>query len=231
MIVIVEYTIRQENTTTAEWLNEWSLRAGDALEAEPETSSYAAGINREEKYNVVVFERYEHGTSSLEFHMKRPSHQKLGEVMAAREMTRRRVLSVSYHEIPGIGWWQPRTPVTESHGEVTLTIQGLRLENAGDRDEYLAWLEKLSYADECADAGILVLGAGTAIADADRGIEVCRGDLAVVTVMPVDSGKRQQQLGEILLSSASGNKPSGVKPAATFRRSYQISQAGFLWRN
>ena len=43
--VLVEYHIRPENCSMAEWLEIWRPRAEDARDGEPETTAYAACLN------------------------------------------------------------------------------------------------------------------------------------------------------------------------------------------
>ena len=47
MTALVEFQIRTEETTMDDWLAEWQKRAQDALEAEPETTAYAAAVSLE----------------------------------------------------------------------------------------------------------------------------------------------------------------------------------------
>ena len=115
MSVIVEYQIRKESGTMQQWVAEWDRRAADAREGEPETAAYVAAIPQDDDSQVLIFERYEKGQSSLDIHMKRPAHAKLGEVMGERRSTRRRAdvppTSRGYPSRPSWPWPRPaRSP-------------------------------------------------------------------------------------------------------------------------
>ena len=109
MTTMVEFQIRPENNSMDEWLDEWERRADDALHGEPETSAYASAINLDDDRNVLVFERYTKGQSSLKAHVDRPAHQTLTETMGQRNMTKRRVMSSRYFDVPEFGWWSRQT--------------------------------------------------------------------------------------------------------------------------
>jgi hypothetical protein len=74
MTAMVEYQIRQETTNMDAWLEQWSKRADDAHDFEPETSAYCAAVNVENDSQILVFERYEQGSHSLKLHVERPAH-------------------------------------------------------------------------------------------------------------------------------------------------------------
>jgi quinol monooxygenase YgiN len=74
MTALVEFQIRADETNMDDWLDEWQKRAQDALEAEPETTAYAAAVSLDDESSVLIYERYAQGTASLNFHVERPSH-------------------------------------------------------------------------------------------------------------------------------------------------------------
>ncbi|MCZ6853857.1 MAG: hypothetical protein O7G86_08050, partial [Gammaproteobacteria bacterium] len=160
MTAIVEYQIRSENTTMDEWLAEWDKRAEDARVGEPETTAYASAINLENALNVLVFERYAKGNSSLGLHADRPAHNTLIEVMGERRMTKRRVMSTRFSDVPDFGWWG-RPECHDGNGEgIVLVILGLR------------------FADDEPDT--LIYSGGLARSDADRELDIKEGDLIFV---------------------------------------------------
>ena len=137
MTAIVEYQIRPENTTMPDWLAEWDKRGEDARTGEPETAAYAAAINLENELNVLVFERYANGASSLGLHVERPAHRTLTETMGERRMTKRRVMSSSFTDVADYGWWG-RPEKSDANAEnVILSLLGLRFATDAMRDDFL----------------------------------------------------------------------------------------------
>ena len=124
MTVVVEYKIRDENTTMDEWLDVWSVRGDDARDDEPETSAYAACVNVQEPDKVMIFERYEHGIESIKLHGERTAHATLMETMGKARMTKYQALpGVMFYDIPGYGWWSRPTQRKDAHTGVVLGRQ------------------------------------------------------------------------------------------------------------
>jgi len=88
--VLIEYQVRTENNSVAEWLDVWNDRGEGARTGEPETDAYVAAANLADESNILVFECYTNGQSSLDTHTDRPAHGELMEVMGSRQMTKRR---------------------------------------------------------------------------------------------------------------------------------------------
>ena len=132
MTAFVEFQIRTDETTMGEWLDEWQKRAQDALEAEPETTAYAAAVSLEDESCVLVYEHYAHGTASLKFHVERPSHAVLTETMGARRMTKR----------PVTAFWQKLCDVSPVLARVDfddLTQKESNMAEAATRPKNNAW--------------------------------------------------------------------------------------------
>lgn len=180
MTTMVEYQIRAENTSMDAWLDEWEKRAEDALHGEPETSAYAAAINVEDETNVLVFERYEQGDRSLKFHMDRHAHTTLIETMGERRMTKRRVMSARYPDVPDYGWWSRHTTADPGREGAIIVILGLRFADDAKR---AAFIELSSgHAAYCweSEPDTLIYSGGIAAADADRELDLKAGDLVFV---------------------------------------------------
>ena len=107
MTAIVEFQIRPENVTMDGWIDIWDRRAQDAWEGEPETSAYAAAVNLEDERNVLVFERYTRGASSIRKHSERPAHAELQRTMGERRVTKRMVMSALFDDIPRLRLVEP----------------------------------------------------------------------------------------------------------------------------
>ena len=129
MTALVEFQIRKENTTMADWVAEWDQRAEDARVGEPETTAYAAAVSLENDLNVLVFERYAKGSSSLGLHMKRPAHTRLTQGMGERRMTKRRVMSAQATDVPDFGWWGRPESRDAAAENVILVLLGLRFDD------------------------------------------------------------------------------------------------------
>ena len=104
MTIAVEFEVRSENNSTAEWIETWGVRAADALEHEPKTTAYAAAVATNDANRVLVFERYEGGDATLYEHMNRPAHGALTEKMESARMTRRRPWIAMGYEVDDFDW-------------------------------------------------------------------------------------------------------------------------------
>lgn len=228
LTAIVEYQIRPENVSMQEWLATWNTRSEDALAGEPETLAYAAAINNEDEHNVLVFERYENGASSVELHKQRKAHEELNETMAARQMTRRRVMSTRFVDVPDYGWWSRPGPA-QSAGSI-LVILGMRFAT----DEMRSAFIELSgtHADYCwrEEPDTLVYSGGIATADADRELDIKAGDLIFVmgcTDMAAVT-KHRDDPNHLALGPKFAER--GITLQSTFHRSYKTTGHGYLWR-
>ncbi|MFT7649812.1 MAG: quinol monooxygenase YgiN [Candidatus Poriferisodalaceae bacterium] len=227
--VMVEFQIRPEAATTEEWLAEWGVRALDALHGEPETGTYASALNEDDDNQVLVFERYQHGDRSLEAHMARPAHDVLTDTMGERRMTKRRVMTSRFHELPDYGWWsRPGTDPSPAGAVVRFT--GFHFDTDAQRDTFIERTRE--HAAYCwnNEPGTLVYSGGIAISDADREIDQQSGDLVFVAVYTDvaaadthNDDPRHVALGEDLARD-------GVMSAPAFRRSYITTGHGYLWK-
>ena len=230
MTTMVEYQIRTENTSMDRWLDEWERRAEDALHGEPETSAYAAAINLEDEANVLVFERYVHGESSFKFHVDRPAHTTLIETMGERRMTKRRVMSARYPDVPDYGWWSRPTTAEPGQAGAIIVILGLRFDDDAKR---AAFVELSSgHAAYCWENELdtLIYSGGIAAADADRELDLKTGDLVFVMactdMAAVD--KHSNDPHHIALGPKLAEQGIVVEPK--FMRTYRTTGRGFLWK-
>ncbi|TDJ48957.1 MAG: hypothetical protein E2O48_01655 [Gemmatimonadetes bacterium] len=230
MTTMVEYQIRAENTSMDAWLDEWEKRAEDALHGEPETSAYAAAINVEDETNVLVFERYEQGDRSLKFHMDRHAHTTLIETMGERRMTKRRVMSARYPDVPDYGWWSRHTTADPGREGAIIVILGLRFADDAKR---AAFIELSSgHAAYCweSEPDTLIYSGGIAAADADRELDLKAGDLVFVmactNMAAVDKHSNDPQ--HIALGPKLAEQGIVLEPK--FMRTYRTTGRGFLWK-
>jgi len=230
LTTIVEYQIRPENTTLEEWLLEWNKRAEDARSGEDETSAYAAAINLENELNVLVFERYVKGNSSLKLHVERPAHATLMEVMGARQMTKRRVMSSQFTDVADFGWWgRPDSHQSNVEGAI-LVIIGLRFTEAGMADEFLT-LSSV-HADYCweHEPDTLIYSGGLALADADRELDIKTGDLIFVMGCTDMAAVEKHRDDPNHLALGEKFAEQHITMENTFSRMYRTTGRGFLWR-
>ena len=227
--VMVEFQIRPEATTTEEWLTQWGVRADDALHGEPETGAYASALNEDDDHQVLVFERYQCGDRSLQFHLDRPAHGVLNDTMGERRMTKRRVMTSRFHELPDFGWWS-RPGADPSQPGAVVRFTGFRFDTGGQQDLFIERTRE--HAAYCWDnePGTLVYSGGIAASDADREIDQCAGDLVFVSVYTDmaaadahNDDPRHVVLGEEL-------ERAGVVSEPTFRRTYVTTGHGYLWK-
>ena len=228
--VVVEYQIRAENTSMSAWLDEWSLRAQDADQGEPETAAYAAATNLEAPENILVFERYRHGDQSLQRHVERPAHEHLTTTMGERNMTRRRVMSSMFNDLEGYGWWgRPETREGTDAGQI-LVLLGMRFESSVMRDDFLNLSGEHAIWCWENEPDTTVYSGGLARRDADRELDLKQGDLVLVMACTdMDAVIRHRDephhlaLGERI-------EQQGIRMTNTFQRTYRTTGHGFLWR-
>ena len=230
MTAIVEFQIRKENTTMDDWLSEWDKRAEDARLGEPETTAYASAINLDNELNVLVFERYAKGNSSLKTHVDRPAHQELTKGMGERRMTKRRVMGSLFTDVPELGWWgRPESHRENSKGMI-LAILGMRFADKAAREEFLALASE--HADYCwkNEPDTLIYSAGIASSDADRELDIKQGDLIfVIGCTDVKALEKHRDDPHHLKLGAELSEKQ-ITSENTFIRMYETTGKGFLWR-
>ena len=231
MTAIVEYQIRKENTTMGEWLAEWDIRAEDARTGEPETSAYAAAVSLENDLNVLVFERYAKGNSSLALHVERPAHTTLTEVMGERRMTKRRVMSSLFTDVPDFGWWGRPASHDAQVENVILVIIGLRFADAGMGKEFLHLSSQ--HAAYCwkNEPDTLIYSGGFANADADRELDIQQGDLIFVMGCTDMAAVEKHRDDPNHLALGAKIAEQQISMENTFSVSYRTTGQGFLWRD
>ncbi len=228
MTAMVEYQIRPATTSMDEWLTEWNKRAEDALDFEPETSAYAAAINLQDESNVLVFERYEQGSHSLQAHIERPAHTILTDTMGARNMTKRRVMSTRFYDLPGFGWWQRPQPAPAA-GTIIVML-GFRFKDDAQRATYVELMaDHEAYCWEN-EPDTLIYSAGIAAADADRELDLLRGDLVFVMACTDMEAMDKHANDPRHLALGPLFTENGIDLEPKFMRTYRSTGQGYLWR-
>ena len=228
---IVEFQIRPENVTMDGWLDIWDKRARDAWEGEPETSAYAAAVNLEDERNVLVFERYTHGASSIKTHQERPAHAELQRTMGERQVTKRRVMSALFDDIPDYGWWS-RPDADGGNGAAggIVTILGMHFADEAMRTAFI----ELSggHADYCwrEEPETLIYTGGLANADADREFDLKAGDLVFVMVTTDMAATEKHANDPNHLALGAKFAERGIEMEPVFHRSYRATGNGYFWR-
>ncbi len=230
MTTVVEFQIRPENTTMPEWLGEWEKRGEDARIGEPETSAYAAAVNLDNELNVLVFERYSRGDGSLALHMERPAHKTLTETMGKRQMTKRRVMSTRFDDIPDFGWWGRSRGDKERAEGLVLVLTGFRFENSEKLQEFLDL--STEHAAYCWDnePDTLVYSGGIARADADRELDLKKGDLVFAMACSNMEAVEKHRTDANHLALGATLAEQQIVAEKTFQRTYRTTGLGFLWR-
>jgi len=231
MTAMVEYQIRAENTAMPQWLDEWSKRADDAFEGEPETGAYAAAVNVEDASNVLVFERYDKGRSSVATHVERPAHKALTDNMGARNMTRRRVMSASYYDVPEYGWWSRPAQTASSIEGAIIVVLGFRFASDALLDAYLELSGE--HADYCweHEPDTLIYSGGIAAADADRELDLRKGDMVFVMACTDMQAVDKHANDPRHLALGPKFEALGLQIEPTFMRTYRTTGKGYLWRD
>ena len=228
LTALVQYQVRQETTTSEQWLDAWEPRAVDALSAEPETTAYEALVPHEAEDQMLVFERYTQGQASLDAHIERPAHARLITTMGEARMTKRRVMSNLYQDIPDYGWWgrPERTPVLQQAG-LPMTLILTRFKSEESRQHYIRLTQE--HAEYCrhSEPGTLVYSGGLAVSDSDRGPAIKAGDLLFVAVFADEQAaiKHRDDPQHQTLQP----KLAEVERERILLQSYSSSGKGFLW--
>lgn len=225
MTALVEYQVRTGEVTTAEWLEVWQSRAQDALEAEPKTAGYAAAVSLEDESCLFFYEHYVNGLAGLKAHMERTSHTALTETMAAHRMTRRRVMSTGFYDLPDFGW-RGRDEKTLICSDAVISLSGMRFSNVATRREFLSRLA--DYSNDCftEQPDTLIYTCGIAERDADRGPEIKHGDVLFFKVCTDLAAAESQDPVHLALRQPLSK--DGEETALTFQKLYRTTGNGFL---
>ena len=225
---LVEFEIRSDTTTMAQWLDVWGVRGRAALAEESETTAYEATQSEEHEGQVMIFERYARGQSSIDRHQQVPAHTELQQTMGDRNMTKRRVMTSLFADIQGYGWWSrpERVDVLRVHG-VRLTVIVTRFPDEDTKQRYI----KLTgdHAKYCWDnePDTLIYAGGLAVRDADRGPAIRRGDLLFVAAFADDAAaiKHRDDPVHVALQP----KLAELNRERVLLQTYRTSGEGYLW--
>jgi len=230
MTSVIECQIRKEKTTVNEWLSVWHERAEDARIGEPETSAYAAAINTEDELNILVFERYAKGDSSMKWHNERSSNDTFAAAMVGGQMTKRRVFSSMFTDVPNCGWWGRPQTHAEDTKDAILMLRGLHFETDAMRDAFIRATER--HAAYCWDnePDTLIYSLGVASDDADREVDLKKGDIVCVMAWASTDALERHRVdpNRAILELEYGE--NGIHIEILFTRYFKTTGRGFLWR-
>ena len=225
MTALVEYQVRTDEVTTDEWLEVWQSRAQDALVAEPETAGYAAAVSLEDESCLFFYEHYINGLAGLKVHMERTSHSVLTETMAARRMTKRRVMSTGFYDLPDFGW-RGRDEKTLICRDAVISLLGMRFSNDATRREFLSRLVDDSNHCFTEQPDTLIYRCGIAERDADRGPDIKQGDVLFFKVCTDLAAAESRDSVHLALQQPLSEAGEGITP--TFQKLYRTTGNGFL---
>ncbi len=230
MIAVVEFEIRTETTTMAEWLDEWEKRAEDAYDNEPETTGYEAAVHVEDETRVLVYERYERGLPSLQTHMERPSHKAIGEAMGARRMNKARTLVNIAFDVPDYGWWsRPDSASPGSGAGYSLTLLGMGFPDTAQRDRFIGLSGEHARYCWTAEPDTLVY-AGGIVADFPDSEPWAKDDLLFVMACTNDEAAQKHATDPNHIALGGKLQEEGVQIAKAEATQYRTTGRGFLWR-
>ena len=247
-IVLVEYQVRAETTTRAQWLEVFAPRARAAWLGEPDTLAYEAMV-AEDATQVLCFERYRN-RAALEAHTASPAHAALVAEMAARRMTKRMVLPPCllrpvlrdagfFWTRGGDGNTAPGAPrASVGRRGRPCHILSLRIDEPGHRDKhrdkFLSIVAAHARWVREHEPGTLVYGAATAVTDVRKGdCDVKKGDLIFVLICADRDAMRRHTLHpqhkalKQWMRCASGGRDVFTR---TFSRRFATTGLGFLHR-
>ena len=226
---LVEFEVRTANNSVEEWLDVWHERAQDALLGEPETIAYEAAVSQADPSQILIFERYTNGQSSIDAHIKRQAHKSLHETMGSRNMTRRRVMTNLLSDIEDYGRWS-RGAGGEPLAEVNVIIVLLvfRFEDAAEKQRYIDVTREHARYCRSAEPDTLIYNGGIAQRDADRGPDIKAGDLVFVAAFKDEAAllkhrdaPRHAKIQPVL---------EGIERERKFSMNYFSTGKGFLWK-
>ena len=230
MIAIVEFEIRSETTTMAEWLDEWEKRAADAYDHEPETTSYEAAVHVEDESRVLVYERYERGLGSLDIHMKRPSHKAIGEAMMGGRMIKRRSLVNVAFNVPDYGWWERPDAASPGRAEgYPLILLGMSFDAPAQRDRFVELSGEHARYCWTAEPDTLVYS-GAVVADFPDSDPWAKDDLLFVMVCTDDAATEKHAMDPNHIALGEKFSAEGVEIKNAVATQYRTTGRGFLWR-
>ena len=231
MTAIVEFQIRTETTTLDAWLDEWQKRADDAFEHEPETSAYEALVNTEDESRVLIFERYEHGKSSLQKHMARPAHQALEETMGARRMTKRRVLGNIGFDILNYGWWsRPESASPARRAGQPLILLSMRFAEPAHRDRFVELSGELAQYCWQAEPDTLIYSGAVAADDGKADAPLLKNDLMFVMACTDAAAVQKHAVDPEHVALGGKLAAEGLEIVSAQTMQYRTTGRGFLWR-
>ena len=229
LTALVEFEVRTTNNSVEEWLEVWHERGRDALNGEPETSAYEAAVSQQNPSQILVFERYTHGQTSIDAHVNREAHVTLTETMGSRNMTKRRVMSNLFSDIDDYGWWSRGNggePMQEEN--VIITLIGTHFDDAAMKQRYIEVTRDHTNYCQSAEPDTLIYNGCIAKRDSDRGPDIKAGDLVFVAVFRNEEAllkhrddPRHLELQPVL---------EGIKRERKFALNYLSTGKGFLWK-
>ena len=231
MTAIVEFQVNTETNSVEQWLEEWSKRAEDARVGEPQTPSYAAALNSEARDHVLVFERYSQGDISLKEHLNRSAHEELHKRMGAESMTKRRVMSTHFVDVEEYGWWsRPEQQDVMRRPGVIITVLGMRFPSEQQREKFIQLSQ--AHAEYCwtEEPDTLIYSGGLALSDADRELDIKKGDLVFVMASTDMEAMVKHRDDPKHLAIGERLSAEGINVEGTFLRSYETTGDGYLWK-
>ena len=231
MTAVVDFQVNSETTTTDEWLHDWAARADDARDGEPDTPAYTSALNTESKDSVLVFERYAHGDESLKKHSEREAHKHLYSRMGEYNMTKKRVMSARFDDVNNYAWWSRKDHVNlMNEPDVILTVLGMRFETAEQRDQFIDLSQV--HAQYCWDEepDTLIYSGGIAASDADREIDLRKGDLVFVMACTDLAAFEKHRDHPNHLALGEKFAQAGINIESSFMRTYRTTGHGYLWK-
>ena len=228
LTALVEFEVRTDTTTMAQWLDVWSTRGRDALTDEPETTAYEAAQSEAHERQVLIFERYARGQSSIDTHRQHAAHSHLQETMGARNMTRRGVMAGLFSDIDDYGWWsRPERVEMLRVGGVRLTIIITRFPDETTKARYITLTG--DHAKYCwnNEPDTLIYAGGLAVRDAERGPAIRQGDLLFVAAFADDAAaiKHRDDPVHVALQP----KLAELERERILLQTYRTSGEGYLW--
>jgi hypothetical protein len=153
------------------------------------------------------------------------------ETMGERNMTKRRVMSARYYDVPGLGWWARNEAGNASPEGAVIVILGMRFENDEQRSGFIELSN--GHAGYCweNEPDTLIYSGGIAAADADRELDLETGDLVfVMACSDMAAVEKHANDPAHLALEPKMMERLGTVVEPRFLRTYRTTGHGFLFR-
>ena len=140
-------------------------------------------------------------------------------------------MSTKFDDVKNYGWWSRKDHVNlMNERDVILTVLGMRFETAEQRDQFIDLSQV--HAQYCWDEepDTLIYSGGIATSDADREIDLRKGDLVFVMACTDLAAFEKHRDDPNHLALGEKFSQAGINIESSFMRTYRTTGHGYLWK-